>query len=137
MILGWHGLTIWRYRSSWRTLIYNLCQLQNLRTKMIMVESVHKKYFPPPFINSGREYLKNTESNRPNGLSNIVNSHADGVRYCLQCDLLWFNIYWFMKIGLRKWIFWYQGIFFSWILISKIDIKINLRIISKNDAAGP
>ena len=40
-----------------------------------------------------------------------------------------------MKIGLRKIIFWCQEIFVAKILISKMGIKMNLRIITKNHEA--
>ena len=42
-----------------------------------------------------------------------------------------------MKIGLLKWNFFGVKEFFSWILIRKIAVKINLRIIMKNHAADP
>ena len=39
------------------------------------------------------------------------------------------------KIGLRKWNFFGVKEFFPWILISKMDVKMNLRVITKNHAA--
>ena len=45
------------------------------------------------------------------------------------------NICGFMKIGLRKLNFFGVKEFFSWILISIMSVKMNLRIITKNHAA--
>ena len=42
-----------------------------------------------------------------------------------------------MRIGLRKWIFFGVKDFFSKILIPKMDVKMNRRIITKNHAADP
>ena len=43
-----------------------------------------------------------------------------------------------MKIRLRKWIFFFlPRNFFTWTLISKMAVKMNLRIITKNHAADP
>ena len=49
-------------------------------------------------------------------------------------ELIYLNIWWLLKIGLRKWFFWCQGIF-PWILIPKMDLKMNFRMIMKNHAA--
>ena len=46
-----------------------------------------------------------------------------------------FNIWWLFKIGLRKWNFFRVKEFFSWILISKMDVKMNLKIITNNHPA--
>ena len=46
-------------------------------------------------------------------------------------DLLEFNICRFMKKDFEKEIFLVSSNFFAWILISKIDVKVNLRIITK------
>ena len=46
-------------------------------------------------------------------------------------------IFWFLKIGLRKWIFLGVKKFFSWVLISKIGFKMNSRLITKHRAADP
>ena len=42
-----------------------------------------------------------------------------------------------LKIGLRKWNFFGIKEFFSWILISKMDVEINLRIITRNHTGDP
>ena len=41
----------------------------------------------------------------------------------------------FRRIGLRKWIFVVSRNFFLWIFLSKTGVKMNLRIIMKNNAA--
>ena len=51
-----------------------------------------------------------------------INSNAGGVRYCLRCRLRIWNFF-----GVKE--------FFSWILISKMDVKMNFRMIMKNDVA--
>ena len=47
------------------------------------------------------------------------------------------NVCWFMKIDLRKWNFFGVKEFFSWMLVSKMGLEMNLRIITKNHAADP
>ena len=54
-----------------------------------------------------------------------------------RCDVRYINIYWSRKIGFRKWNFFGVKEFFLWTLISKIGVKTNLRIITKNHAAHP
>ena len=53
------------------------------------------------------------------------------------CDVRYINIYWSRKIGFRKWNFFGVKEIFLWTLISKIGVKTNLRIITKNHAAHP
>ena len=43
----------------------------------------------------------------------------------------------FMKIGHQKWNFFGDKNFFSWISVSKMGVKMNIRIITKNNAANP
>ena len=67
------------------------------------------------------------------------NSHATGVRYCLRCRYgrcaaILEKVY--KESGFENDIFWCQGIF-SRFLISKMAVKINLRILTKNHAADP
>ena len=45
------------------------------------------------------------------------------------------NFAWFIKIRLRKWNFFRAKEFFTWTLISKMAVKMKLRIITKNHAA--
>ena len=78
-------------------------------------------------------------------LKHLINSHAVRVRYCLR--------YWYgrcaaklvfllcktsnMKIGLRKWIFFWWQEFFSLNFHYKNGSKMNLLLITKNNSADP
>ena len=53
----------------------------------------------------------------------------------MNCDLLQLSIWWFMKISVRKWNFYGLKDFFTWVLISKISVKMNFRIMKKSNAA--
>ena len=93
---------------------------ENIIEKMAVANLTITKIVGDPFSileESGTEMM-------PQGqIKNNVNSHAVGVRCCLRCryggDLLQFDIYWFMKIGLRKWNFFDVKEFF----FMKFDFK--------------
>ena len=51
------------------------------------------------------------------------------------CDLPKLNLRCLIKIGLRKWNFFLVKVFFSWILISKMGVKMIFRTRTRNHAA--
>ena len=57
------------------------------------------------------------------------------VKFLRNCELIYLNIWWFMKIGLRKWFFFGVKQFFFMNLDLKMGVKMNFRIITKNHAA--
>ena len=57
--------------------------------------------------------------------------------FMMDLDSPYLFIFWFLKIGLRKWIFLGVKEFFSWLFISKMGVKMNFRIITKYRWADP